>query len=96
MKRIALSLSVMLLGIGVAQAESLLPGDAVKGKATHAANCGGCHDTGVYARKERTIKSLGGLKQRVQMCNGQLRRNLNADQITDIVKYLNDGFYKFD
>ena len=34
-----------------------LPGDSVDGKRLHDANCMGCHDTGIYTRKDRLVQS---------------------------------------
>ncbi|HEU0203047.1 MAG TPA: hypothetical protein VFR86_21775, partial [Burkholderiaceae bacterium] len=44
-------------------AQAALPGDAAVGKRLHEANCTGCHDTAVYSRTNRSIRSLGALKQ---------------------------------
>ena len=35
-----------------------LPGDSADGSFLHDANCLGCHDTGIYSRKDRRIRSL--------------------------------------
>ena len=35
-----------------------LPGDSADGKRLHDANCMGCHDTGIYTRKDRLVRSL--------------------------------------
>jgi cytochrome c5 len=35
-----------------------LPGDSADGKRLHDANCMGCHDTGVYTRKDRLVYGL--------------------------------------
>ena len=39
-----------------------LPGDSADGSFLHDVNCRGCHDTGIYTRKERRIRSLDALK----------------------------------
>jgi cytochrome c553 len=86
---------VLLLASAGARADLLLPGDAARGKQLHAANCSGCHGTEVYTRKDRLIGSIGGLQKRVQGCNTQLNRNLSDGQLKDLVKYLNESYYKF-
>ena len=35
-----------------------LPGDSAEGKRLHDANCMGCHNTGIYTRKDRLIAVL--------------------------------------
>ncbi len=75
--------------------EAMLMGDAAKGKTLHDAKCTACHDSSPYTRKNRRVNSVEGLIGQVNRCNHQLTANLNEDQIDDIVKYLNDTFYKF-
>lgn len=74
---------------------ALLLGDAAKGGKLHAESCQGCHDAGVYTRADRRVKSVEGLMAQVEMCNSNLRRGLAKDQRDDLVKYLNDSYYKF-
>lgn len=79
-----------------AQAENtLLPGNAANGKTLHAANCTGCHDTSLYTRKNRQVSSIEGLIGRVNGCNKQLGKNFSRDQINDLVRHLNESYYKF-
>ena len=77
------------------QAQSLLLGDAAKGKKLHDSQCTACHDTRVYTRKDRRIRTVEGLLAQVQTCNKQLKKGLGNDEINDLVKYLNDTYYKF-
>jgi len=74
---------------------ALLPGDAGRGQALHGRYCTGCHDSGVYARPNRTVKTVEGLIGRVKLCNQQLGTKLQRDQLNDLVKYLDEAFYKF-
>jgi cytochrome c5 len=39
-------------------AHAATPGNSVEGKRLHDAKCIGCHDSGVYTRKDRTVRSL--------------------------------------
>ena len=93
MKSIAF-FSTLALCVGSAQA-ALLPGDAAKGKAVHAKQCSACHDTGVYTRSDRRMKSVEGLIGQVNNCVRQTGAKLDRDQINDLVKYLDESFYKF-
>ncbi len=74
---------------------ALLPGDAGRGQVLHDRQCTACHDSRVYTRTNRTVKSVEGLIGRVRMCNQQLGNKLDRGQANDIVKYLNEAFYKF-
>ena len=93
--RIAMPLLLLTLATTSAQADLLLPGNTDRGEKLHQGNCTGCHDTGVYTRTNRGIRSIGGLQQRVDMCNTQLKRNLSDAERSDVVKYLNERFYRF-
>ena len=93
MKSIVL-FATLALTVGGAQA-ALLPGDAAKGKAVHDKQCSACHDTGMYTRADRSVKSVEGLIGRVNGCVRQTGAKLDRDQINDLVKYLDESFYKF-
>jgi hypothetical protein len=88
-----LLLSLTLVANG-AQA-ALLPGDAVKGKAVYDKTCVACHDTSVYTRANRRIKTVEGLIGQVNGCVRQTGAKLDHDQVNDLVKYLDESFYKF-
>jgi cytochrome c len=91
--RIVLTL-VAMFSVNVAQAAELILGDPVKGKELHNRDCVACHDSSVYTRPNR-IKSLSGLEQQVQMCSNMLNKGYDEDAQANIVKYLNDSYYKF-
>ena len=56
-----LCVSLLILLMPSAYAAEL-PGDSADGSFLHDANCLGCHDTGIYSRKDRRIRSLDALK----------------------------------
>jgi cytochrome c2 len=69
--------------------------DVAQGEALHAAKCTGCHDTRQYTRPNRIIHSLEDLHARVKFCDGMANANFSADNIDDVVAYLNANFYQF-
>jgi hypothetical protein len=92
-KRLSLFL---LLGLSTPFASAaLLLGDANHGGKLHSENCQGCHDSGVYTRADRRVKSVEGLMAQVEMCNSNLRRGLVKSQRDDLVKFLNERYYQF-
>ena len=93
MKTLLLTTS-LLLTASVAHSAELVLGDATKGKQLHNRDCVACHDSSVYTRPNR-IKSLSGLEKRVQMCSGMLNKGYTEDDQANIVKFLNDTYYKF-
>lgn len=93
MKTTLLAVTLSLLS-GAANA-ALLPGDAAKGKALHDKQCVACHDNKVYTRSDRSVKTVEGLMGRVNGCVRQTGAKLDSKQIDDVIKYLNESFYKF-
>ena len=89
-----LCLSLLILLTPSAYAAEL-PGDSAEGSFLHDANCLGCHDTGVYTRKDRRIRSLDALKGQLANCSHTATLQFSAIETQNIIKYLNDQFYKF-
>jgi hypothetical protein len=92
MKSILCVLLILLMPT-IAYAE--LPGDSADGKRLHDANCMGCHDTGIYTRKDRLVQSLDALKKRLGDCSHMAKKEFSAIETQNIMKYLNDQFYQF-
>jgi mono/diheme cytochrome c family protein len=92
MKR-ALLISI-LLSVALPM-QPALPGDGAQGKKLHDANCAGCHDTGVYTRPNRKIKSLAALNEQLAACSHAGPVTLTDDEQESVVRYLNEQFYKF-
>lgn len=86
-----------------AMASALLPGDSENGKKLHnSSSCLSCHSqmTGgkpdmLYTRADRRVTSLGGLIKQVNGCNRMQKVGLDENSVNDVVKYLNESFYKF-
>jgi hypothetical protein len=76
-------------------AQAALPGDSAEGKRLHDANCMGCHDTGIYTRNDRLVRSLDALKEQLGDCSHMAKREFSAIETQNIIKYLNDRFYQF-
>lgn len=85
--------SLMILLTSSVQAA--LPGDSAAGKRLHDAKCTACHDAGVYTRKDRTVRSLDALKRQLDGCSHMAKENFSAAETQNIIKYLDEQFYKF-
>ena len=59
-----------------------LPGDSADGSFLHDANCLGCHDTGIYTRKDRRIRSLDALKGQLANCSHMANQQFSAQNST--------------
>jgi len=86
--------SLLILLMPSAYAASL-PGDSADGKRLHDANCMGCHDTGIYTRKDRHVQSLDTLKKQLASCSHMAKKEFSVIETQNILKYLNDQFYQF-
>lgn len=89
------SFAVLLLIASMPTAHAELPGDSVDGKRLHDANCKGCHDTAVYTRKDRVVRSLDALKLQLDSCSHAAKKDFSAREAQNILKYLNVDFYHF-
>jgi hypothetical protein len=69
-----LGVSLLILLMPSAYAAEL-SGDSADGKRLHDANCMGCHDTGIYTRKDRLIRSLDALETRLGDCSHMARNS---------------------
>ena len=85
--------SLLILLVPSAYAASL-PGDSADGKRLHDANCLGCHDTGIYTRKDRHVQSLDALKKQLASCSHMAKKEFSAIETQNILTYLNDQFYQ--
>ena len=72
-----------------------LPGDSADGKRLHDANCMGCHDTGIYTRKDHLVRSLDALKKQLSGCSHIANKEFSVIETQNIIKYLTDEFYQF-
>jgi mono/diheme cytochrome c family protein len=92
MKRYLTALALTVLTLS---AHAAVPGDGAEGKRLHDANCTACHDSAVYTRKDHHVQSLDGLKQQVENCTHMAQKEFSPAERQDIVKYLNERFYRF-
>lgn len=86
---------LIVLAVMVA-ASSAVAADATRGKTLHDQHCMKCHDTGVYTRQDRFIKSSEGLSKQVQRCQLSAGAQWFDEDVADVVEYLNSAFYKFE
>ena len=89
-----LGVSLLILLMPSAYAAEL-PGDSAEGKRLHDVNCMGCHDTGIYTRKNHLVRSLDALKERLGDCSHMAKKEFSASETQNIIRYLNDQFYHF-
>ena len=92
LKSILIAPVILFLAVS---AQAAVPGDGAEGKRLHDANCTACHDTAVYTREDHKVRSLDGLKQQVENCTHMAQKEFSPAERQNVVKYLNDQFYRF-
>lgn len=90
----SLSLTLALTFVAPAAHAAVL-GDAAAGQRLHAANCGGCHDDGVYTRKDRKVRSLDELQSQLQGCSHAAKKDFTVVETQNLLRFLNDRYYRF-
>lgn len=66
-----------------------------QGEQLHASKCQACHDSSVYTRANHFIQNRAALHAQVSRCSKQARADWTAQQIDDVVNYLDRKYYKF-
>lgn len=85
----------VLTTLSLAAQAAPIPGNTASGKKLYDANCTTCHTDSVYLRKDRQVNNLDGLNQQISACGHMTNITLGKTQVNDLVKYLNETYYKF-
>lgn len=83
-------LGAALGGMPAAQAA----GDPVRGEKLHQ-DCLGCHGTELYVPPKARVKTLAALKKETERWNDRMNPKFTAQEVEDLVAWLNRDFYKF-
>jgi hypothetical protein len=86
----------LCLGIGYSLPTIAETDETIDARSFVHEKCSGCHDSNIYTRENRRVDSLSRLNSQVRMCDAQLGTGLFDEDITAIVNYLNDSYYRFD
>lgn len=84
-----------LIALSASVQAANLPGNVAQGKKLYDANCTRCHNDSVYTRPDRKITSLDGLNRQINACGHMANIKLGKAQVDDLVKFLNEKYYKF-
>ncbi len=75
----------------------VLPAMADESEAAHMVQekCTACHDSGMYTRENRRVKTIAALGTQVRMCNTNTNAQWFDDEVDQVIDYLNSSYYKF-
>ena len=65
-----------------------------RGQLLYENHCQGCHQSSLHIRNNRRAKTVAELRGWVLRWSGELRLGWAAEEIEDVVQYLNRRFYK--
>lgn len=77
------------------QAAPFARGDINAGKALHDKSCTACHDSSVYTRAERRIRTPAQLAARIAGCNANTGAGWFPEEERHVGAYLNHYYYHF-
>ncbi len=69
--------------------------DIKTGDKLHSDNCTKCHDSSVYTRLNKRVKTLPKLGTQVRMCQNNLGISWFDDEVENVIGYLNKNYYHF-
>lgn len=67
-----------------------------RGKNLYETQCTGCHESIVHIREHNKAHSVADIRAFVILRANELSLNWSADDIEQVVRYLNDQFYHYD
>lgn len=74
---------------------STLTKQLTQGKEISSNKCTKCHNSSVYTREDRKVKTLAVLNKRVQKCNAKTGAGLDEKELKSLTLFLNTEYYKF-
>jgi hypothetical protein len=90
--------SLLVLSLLLVNASAYAKEDPVlaHGGKLHEEKCMACHDTSVYTRDDRRVKTMAALSSQVNNCmKGAAKADWTTSETNSVIEYLNTRFYKF-
>lgn len=91
--RISVALVCWLALLAGAQAASGVNHE--RGRLLYENHCQECHESTVHIREDRRAESIGGISYQVTRWQRELRLGWDAEEVNDVVRYLNRRYYHF-
>ena len=72
-----------------------MPAPGSRGQMLYENHCQECHTSIVHVQERRRARSMNDLEHWVRRWASELKLHWRADEISDVVDYLNQRYYKF-
>lgn len=92
----AIGLSVLMWLGGASAAYAAAADNAERGRLLYENHCTTCHTSTAHIRAKRAAHSLGDIRKQVLRWSGQLELQWRAEEVRDVVEYLNRTYYGFE
>lgn len=79
-----------------AESKPVVPATGSRGQMLYENHCQVCHTSVVHVRETRRARSLKDLEYWVTRWSGELKLPWSAEEISDVVDFLNRRYYKFE
>ncbi|MFV2058838.1 MAG: cytochrome c [Thiohalomonadales bacterium] len=89
------SRTLIIIGAALMSNPFAMASDIANGKKKYDENCHACHTTKIHTRPNRIIHTYEDLVGRVKFCDGAAKSHFTDTEMSDVIDYLNDAFYKF-
>jgi len=76
------------------ESQPVVPATGSRGQMLYEDHCQVCHTSVVHVRETHRARSLKDLEYRVRRWSGELKLPWSADEVNDVVDYLNRRYYK--
>lgn len=76
------------------ESKPVVPATASRGQMLYENHCQRCHTSVVHVRETRRARTMKDLEDWVRRWSGELKPAWSADEINDVVDYLNRRYYK--
>ncbi len=69
--------------------------DVSNGQELHGESCVRCHGTDLYTRSNRNVNDIKRLGSQVRFCKDSLSVTWFDEDVSDVIDYLSESYYKF-
>jgi mono/diheme cytochrome c family protein len=85
----------IVFALAVAMSPTISWSDEKDGQVLYETHCITCHNTQVHWRQNRLVKDWTTLRTQIERWQNNIGQRWTREQISDVAKYLNQMFYKF-